>query len=259
MMTNPDRNKLATAISCKHCAPALAALMMTVSTTAWPDASPDKAIAPLKPDVPYVFVVHQGRSIKVERDIYKSFISGMDIRGMLIQTSGSCPPFCLQPIKLDIPVDTVGEREIVDFMLTTMRDNKGKLIDVRSKTTHANGAIPGSDNIYIRRFNQPKDSEAFRAMLKSFGAEPREPAGWFDNLLATLGIRDNSMMTDHWDFTNAKTLVLWATSATDSTAADAARILYEAGYPAEKLKWYRGGLAAWQYWGFTTVSSNKRK
>ena len=75
--------------------------------TAWSDISSGRATAPLKPDVPYIFISHQGRSIRIERDIDNSFKAGTDIRGELTQTSGTCPPFCLQPLQLDVPVDTV--------------------------------------------------------------------------------------------------------------------------------------------------------
>jgi len=225
---------------------------------AWSDISSGRVTAPLKPDVPYIFISHQGRSIRIERDIDNSFKAGTDIRGELTQTSGTCPPFCLQPLQLDVPVDTVAEAEIVDFMLMTMRNDKGVLVDVRSKKSFDYNTIPGSVNYFIGLINKGPGNKEFDAMLEKQGAMRREQPGWLTRQLENTGLADTSMLTEEWDFTAAKVLIVWATSATDSSAASAIKALLSAGYPAEKLKWYRGGMAAWQYWGFTTVRTPTR-
>ncbi len=235
------------------------ALSLASPGVSWSDATSGKVTAPLKPDVPYLFVVHQGRSIKIERDIYNSFKAGSDIRGQLMQSSGTCPPFCLQALKLDVPVDTVGEAEIVDFMLTKMRDNKGVLVDVRSKRTFDYSTIPGSIHYFIQDLQKGPGDPDFDAMLEVLGAERRGETGWLDRQLETIGLTGNGMLTKDWDFTHAKTLILWGNSATDATSITAIKLLLSAGYPATKLKWYRGGMASWQYWGFTTVRTAKRK
>ena len=49
------------------------ALSLSCPTMVSADAQSGKTIAPLKPEMPYLFVVHNGRSIKVERDIYDSY------------------------------------------------------------------------------------------------------------------------------------------------------------------------------------------
>ena len=79
------------------------ALCIGINTTpSHADASGDKKTAPLKPDVPYLFVVHQGRSIRIERDIYDSHKVRRDISSSMLHQAGSCPPFCIQPIRLDV-------------------------------------------------------------------------------------------------------------------------------------------------------------
>jgi rhodanese-related sulfurtransferase len=231
----------------------LALSLCSAHGVTWADGSGTITIAPLKPDVPYVFVIHQGRTIKVQRDVYKSFIARSDIRGPLIQTSPSCPPFCLQKMELDVPVVTIGEAEIVDFMLTTLRDKKGILVDVRTERTYKNSTIPGSVNYPLRRINKGADSKEFITMLEELGAKHREKPDWLTQQMENIGLIDASMLSENWDFSDAKDLILWSSSATDNSAATSIKALLTAGYPAQKLKWYRGGMAAWQYWGFTTV------
>lgn len=215
--------------------------------------------APLKPDVPYVFVVHQGRSVKVVRNIEKSFAAGMDIRATLMQTVGSCPPFCLQPMQLEQPVETVGEAEIVDFMLSALRDNTGVLVDVRSPRQHNLSTIPGSINLFMRDLIRAHDENTMDKVLESLGAKTREVPGWFMQQLETYGLVGNGLQAGKWDFTEAKDLIIWDLGATSAVPARAIDILLAAGYPVSKIKWYRGGMAAWQYWGFSTVGTLRRR
>lgn len=237
--------------------PIALAIGLTIPQTSLADAT-RMGTAPLKPDVPYVFVVHQGRSVKVERDIERSFRAGIDIRGELMQTSGTCPPFCLQPIKLELPVETVGESEIIDFMLTDLRDNKGALVDIRSPKHFDLNTIPGSINLFFRDVIKAAESNELDAVLEGFGAKRRESPGWFMQQLEEYGLVGNGLRTADWDFTDAKELIIWNLGPTSGVPAKVIEILLSAGYPASKIKWYRGGMAAWQYWGFTTVSAPKR-
>jgi rhodanese-related sulfurtransferase len=226
-----------------------------VSTHSIADAQSGKVIAPLKENMPYLFVVHQGRSIKVERDIDSSFRAPASIRGSLMTNSEVCPPFCLLPNKLDIPVETVGEAEIVDFMLSQIRDNKGSLIDVRSKSQYKTGTIPGSLHYPITRFKQDEDGTKLEVIFEELGAKRRDNVSWIDQQLEQFGLVDTSLLTPKWDFTKAKDLIFWSNAATSTLSPDAIRIMYKAGYPAQKMRWYRGGIAAWHYWGFTTFKT----
>ena len=236
----------------------LLAVCLAQPQAGFADAKSGKVTAPLKPEVPYVFVVHQGRSIKVERDLDQSFRARIGIRGTLMQTSTACPPFCLQAITLDVPVASVAEAEIVDFMLTTMRDNNGILIDVRHPKQFKTATIPGSINLFIQDLMKAQEDGTMDAALERLGAKRREQPGWLTRQLEAYGLIGNDLRTDSWDFTDASELIVWATSATDNTSAKVIHMLLSAGYPASKLKWYRGGMAAWQYWGFNTVRAAKR-
>lgn len=237
----------------------LASALLCASASAQADAEGGRMTAPLKDGVPYAFVVHNGRSIKVERDIEKSFAVRMDIRGTLITNASDCPPFCLLPMQLDIPVATVGETEIVDFMQTRLRDKAGVLVDVRSMTQYRGSTIPGSINIFVTEFLKDKDDEGFVALLESFGAKPRGEVSWFQRQLEAVGVADTSLVSEHWDFSNAQDLIIWTNGPMDRSAVKAIRALVSAGYPPQKIGWYRGGMPAWQYWGFNTVKVPKRR
>ena len=255
--TQENTNPISTMTFTKLATGIILALSMATSTTVLADASGKKNIAPLKPDMPYIFVVHNGRSIKVERDIDDSYKARMSIRGTLVQSADSCPPFCLQPHQLDVPVETVGELEIIDFMMDQLRGGKGVLVDIRGKKAHDASTIPGSVHYFVQIIQKGLGDETFENMLIALGAERRDNINMLDNVLELIGIKDASMLTDKWDFTEAKELVLWNNSAIEGSSAIAIKALLDAGYPATKLKWYRGGLASWQYWGFNTYNKKR--
>ena len=165
---------------------------------------------------------------------------------------------CLLPMKLDVPVETWGEAEIVDFMLNTMRDRSGILLDVRSKKTYNAVTIPGSVNYFIQDMQKDVGTDKLDRKLESFGARKHDGFSLLDSIKGMLGIIDTSHLTDEWDFRDAQTLVVWNNSPLSDSDVKAIKILIDAGYPTDKIKWYRGGMASWQYWGFNTVSKLKR-
>lgn len=70
----------------------------------------------------------------------------------------------------------------------------------------------------------------------------------------TLELEFNAALSDGlWDFTNAKTLVLFCNGPWCEQSPTNIRTLLRMGYPANKLKWYRGGIQSWEQFGLTTV------
>ncbi len=55
------------------------------------------------------------------------------------------------------------------------------------------------------------------------------------------------------DFSQAKTLVLFCNGLWCGQSHANIRTLLRAGYPPEKLKWYRGGMQDWAVAGLTIV------
>jgi 3-mercaptopyruvate sulfurtransferase SseA len=57
----------------------------------------------------------------------------------------------------------------------------------------------------------------------------------------------------NWDFSAAKTVVMYCNGSWCSQSTSAVTALLKVGYPRERLKWYRGGMQAWEVLGLTTV------
>ena len=58
-----------------------------------------------------------------------------------------------------------------------------------------------------------------------------------------------------WDFSAAKTLVLFCNGLWCAQSLTNIDSLRQLGYPTDKLKWYRGGMQDWEVLGLTTVKT----
>ena len=56
-----------------------------------------------------------------------------------------------------------------------------------------------------------------------------------------------------FDFSQAKTLVLFCNGPWCGQSPNNIKGLLKIGYPASKIKWYRGGMQEWESLGLTTV------
>ena len=202
----------------------------------------------LTPDKPFLHVIHEGRSIKVQRVQDPDY----ELKGYFAKTARKCPPFCIQPEKVDPNVVTVGELEVFDFMENELRDDKGYLIDARTPEWFQRGTIPGSINIPFTVFKDPTSLEMEEA-LETFGAVRRVDVGTFSRKLEEMGLMDGEMKTDTWDFSNARKVVVWCNGPACGQSPRAIKGLLNVGYPAQNILYYRGGMQMWQLWGLTTV------
>jgi len=210
----------------------------------------EQGVIPLYQGKPYLHVMHNGRSVKVQRVQDREF----ELHGYFARTSRECPPFCLGPMSVDPGVKTVGELEIFHFMENQMRDGTGVLIDARTPEWHAKGTIPGSVNLPFTLLSKGIDDPEMVEVLVSFGAKPRDEVGAVTRALEDWGVLKPEMMTDAWDFSECKELVLWCNGPACGQSPRAIQGLLEVGYPAEKISYYRGGMQIWQLFGLTTVN-----
>ncbi len=179
-----------------------------------------------------VEVMHEGKIITITRD---QNINNT-VNPKYAKTSRKCPPFCIQPAKLADGVETIGELEVLDY-LTRMRkgDSTVLVIDSRTPDWVKHGTIPGSINIPWKTLNPNAGADPFTVaelLEDRFGARTQE------------GL---------WDFTNAKTLVLFCNGMWCGQSPSNIKTLLRFGYPANKLKWYRGGMQNWENLGLTIV------
>ena len=132
----------------------------------------------------------------------------------------------------------------------------GILIDARTPSWHKKGTIPGSINIPFTVFEKEVGDVELAEVLESLGAVERDDVNTVLRLIERTGLLNGDAKTDDWDFSNAKDLLLWCNGPWCGQSPRAIRGLLKAGYPAEKLYYYRGGMQMWQSLGLTTVFPN---
>ncbi|WP_419764834.1 MAG: rhodanese-like domain-containing protein [Arcobacter sp.] len=144
-----------------------------------------------------------------------------------------------QPMILAEGVETVGELEFIDLMKKAQTNDMIAVIDSRKPGWFAKLRIPGAINVPFTNFNE-KDT-AIEMMEDEMGVIQKE---------------DGTL-----DFSEAKTLALYCNGywcgQTPGMVKNAKFALLKMGYPAEKIKYYRGGMQAWTSLGFTVVGSGK--
>ncbi|MGR8949606.1 MAG: rhodanese-like domain-containing protein [Gammaproteobacteria bacterium] len=179
-----------------------------------------------------VEVTHNGQSVTIMRDQNPD----NKVNPAYAKTSRQCPPFCIQPIKLAPGVETIGELELLEFLHRKEQgDDSILVIDSRTPDWVEHGTIPGSENI------------PWKTLSPSAGADPFEMAEIFE---ARFGAFEQE---GFWNFSAAKTLVLFCNGMWCGQSPANIKTLLNFGYPAEKIKWYRGGMQNWENLGLTVV------
>jgi rhodanese-related sulfurtransferase len=178
-----------------------------------------------------IVIGHNGKKVKIQRNQNTKNKINPDFA----YTSRKCPPFCIQPIKLAPGVETIAETEMIDYLIKKENgDDNIVVIDSRGASWVKKGTIPGSINIHFKKLSLKHGDEA-------------EIAEIFED---TFGVMRTA---EFWNFKNAKTLVLFCNGMWCGQAPTSIKALLKIGYPAHKLKWYRGGMQSWEILGLTTV------
>jgi len=189
----------------------------------------------ITPELSSVEVIHNGQPVRIERNQDNK----NTIEADYALTSRPCPPFCIKPIKLAPGVETIGELEIIDYLVAAGKPGSPILvIDSRTPDWVVKGTIPGSVNIPW-------------TLLKEDTSNPITIA---EILKKRFGARNDDVF---WDFSEAKTLVLFCNGMWCGQSPRNIQTLLKYGYPADKIKWYRGGMQNWQALGLTTVKGVK--
>ncbi|MFP4132313.1 MAG: rhodanese-like domain-containing protein [Thiohalospira sp.] len=182
-----------------------------------------------------VEVTHDDEKVTIRRE--QDTENTVDDRYAL--TSRECPPFCIQPASLHPDVETIGELEVLDYLRRRSEgDDSILVVDSRTQDWVERGTIPGSENIPWTDLSQSQGADPFTIhdiMTGQFGAEEQE------------GL---------WDFSDAKTLVLFCNGPWCGQSPANIRTLLRYGYPADRIKWYRGGMQNWENLGLTTVQDD---
>jgi len=154
------------------------------------------------------------------------------------KTARECPPYCIQPMHLAPGVETIGELELIDYLRRATAGQDVLVVDSRTPPWTAQGMIPGAVVIPYTR-------------LDPSIAEPTSVAELMELEFGVVRVEGL------WNFGAAKTLVFYCNGPWCGQSPTNIRALLEYGYPAHKLKWYRGGMQAWEQLGFTTVKPDR--
>ncbi len=179
-------------------------------------------------DMPYVDIHVKGRDYRIQRIQDTSH----KLSNSFAKTSRPCPPFCIHPIRVAEGVNTVGEIELIHFLKDKVEKGKGVLVDARIPAFYKKGTIPGSVNI------------PFTLLSKGNNA-------YLGRILSILGAVKTG--SNRWNFSKARQLLLYCNGPWCDQSPRAIRGLLAAGYPPDKLFYYRGGMQNWQALGLTTV------
>ena len=152
------------------------------------------------------------------------------------KTSRKCPPFCIQPATLAPGVETIAELEMLDYLKRKSEgDDSIVVVDSRTPDWVAKGTIPGAINIPWTNLNPAK------------GADPI-------SIGEILEGRFNARNLEGlWDFREARTLVMFCNGMWCGQSPNNIKNLLKFGYPAHKIKWYRGGMQNWSNLGLSTA------
>ncbi len=169
----------------------------------------------IRPDIPSVTVETPAGPAEIER------IQDNDheITGEWARTSRPCPPFCIQPMEPAPGVTTIGELELIDMLA----DPDAVVVDSRTPDWFQGGTIPGAINI---PYTQVVDA------LGELGCE---------------------IDFDGWDCSEARNVALFCNGLWCGQSPSAIRNMISAGYPAERIFYYRGGMQSWRVLGLSVT------
>lgn len=145
------------------------------------------------------------------------------IEGEFARIARPCPNFCIQPM---IPADgvmPVGELEVI----AALQDPGTLVIDGRIRPEFEAGTIPGAISV---PYNEAADR------LGELGCEI-DFDGW---------ICEGDLPQ----------VVLFCNGPWCGQSPTAARNMIEAGFPAENISYFRGGMQSWSMLGLTVVPGN---
>ncbi len=190
------------------------------------------AVVNITPEIESVTVIHGDKNVVIMRNQNQK----NTVNPAFAKTSRKCPPFCIQPSSLAPGVETIGEIEVLSYLrLIAEGDESILVIDSRTPDWVAKGTIPGSINIPWTSLNPAR------------GADPISIGEILEDQLNAQNLEGL------WDFSRAKTLVMFCNGMWCGESPNNIKNLLKFGYPAHKLKWYRGGMQDWEILGLTTA------
>ncbi len=142
------------------------------------------------------------------------------LEGEWSRTSRPCPPFCVQPMTPAEGVRTIGELELLELLA----DPHAVVIDSRTPDWYAGGSIPGAVNMPWTRMAERLDELGCELDFEGFACGEDVPR-----------------------------IALFCNGPWCGQSPTAIRRIIAAGYPADKISYYRGGMQVWRMLGLTVT------
>ena len=206
------------------------ALVACMSLGSFTSATAGDVAVKITPKMASADVKHDGKKVTIMRNQNQK----ATINPAFAKTSRKCPPFCIRPFTTAEGVETIGELEVISYAKKMAAGENVMLVDNRTPSWYKKGTIPGAVSVPFTKINKSKgaDDLSIAEALELFGAQESDKG---------------------WDFSKAKTLVMFCNGMwCGQSPLGIAGIMAE-GYPAEKIKWYRGGMQSWEIVGLSTV------
>ncbi|MCK5395182.1 MAG: rhodanese-like domain-containing protein [Gammaproteobacteria bacterium] len=179
-----------------------------------------------------VAVKHNGKAATISRNQDNK----NTVNPAFAKTSRPCPPFCIQPAILAPGVETIAEVEMIDYISKmSAGDDTILVVDSRTPDWVKKGTIPGAKNLPWTKLNPAKGAD---------------PVSILEILEEEFGVTESEGLLN---FSKAKTLVMFCNGMWCGQSPNNIKNLLKFGYPAHKIKWYRGGMQDWEILGLTTV------
>lgn len=216
-----------------------------IATTSFASGKP----VGISPELMSINVTHSGSVVQIKRN--------QDNKNTIIpafaKTSRPCPPFCIQPMTIAPGVETLGELEVISY-IQKMEDGDRSITIADSRTPDwvEKGTIPGAINVPWTELAPVKGATTesiMGVMIDTFGVKLAAGA---DEFAVDEAIVEGTT-SKVFDYSGAKTLVLFCNGMWCGQSPASIKSLLKYGYPAEKIKWYRDGMQAWEILGFNTV------
>lgn len=181
-------------------------------------AAPVFADVNITSDMPWVTVQTDNGEVEISRIDDPAH----ELSGEWARTSRNCPNFCVQPMVPAPGVTPIGELELLQML----QDPDAIVVDSRVAKDHETGTIPGAVSIPYNEATDRLDELGCELDFDGFVCEEAKPVALFCN--------------GNWC----------------GQSPTAARRMVEAGFPAEKIHYYRGGMHAWRMLGLTVTGGS---
>jgi rhodanese-related sulfurtransferase len=191
------------------------ALSLTIALALTAGAAMAQTVVGITKDMPTVTIESDSGLIEINRVQDPK----NEIAGEWALTSRPCPDFCIQPHSPAEGVTTIGELELIEML----KDPDAVVIDSRTPDWFQGGTIPGAINI---------------------------PYTYVVDELAQLECEPDF---EGWDCAAAKPVALFCNGVWCGQSPTAIRNMISAGYPAERIFYYRGGMQIWRLLGLTVT------